>query len=108
MAEQEAVREKDERTVKMDCREDVQRLARFKDDKLAFLKVLKEAESVRDGYPGRTNVAKHRVDLLNDDPRSVNSTSYWAEPRTKKVPVAIIGRMIEEKVVVSATTERRA
>lgn len=61
--------EKDEAIFKNDWREDVQLHSNSKDHLTAFLDALENFERMRNRYLGNISVAKHRIDLLNDNIR---------------------------------------
>lgn len=105
MAEDRNVKETDRTILKKYWRGDVQLPAKIKGRGLAFLEMVGEFEIMWDRHLERVNVAKHRLDLLNEDVRMVHSALYRARSTMMKFAVANNGWMIIEKVIKSGTTE---
>lgn len=84
MAEQNAVKKKDEAILKKDWKEDVQLRAKFKLHGPAFLEIVGEFENVWDGQLERINVEKHRMNFFNDYVRPFHSAIYQAGPPARK------------------------
>lgn len=91
--------------LKNDSRENVQLPAKFKDQCLAFVEMLEEFESLRDGGLWRNNVAKDQITILNADDRPAHSAPFRAEPAARKFSNAEIGRMITTNLNDSPTTK---
>lgn len=108
MAEYEAAKEKAEEVLKKYWREENQLPAKFKDYRPAFLEMVKEFGREWDGRQGRTNVTKHRIDLLTNDARQIYSAPYRAVGTARKLPAAETSLAITEKVIEPGTTERPA
>lgn len=83
-------------------------LAKFEDRRPVFPEKLEEYENMWDVYRGRIHVAKHRIDLLNDDVRPVHSASYRAGQTARKFSPAETDRMISEKLIEPANTKWEA
>lgn len=77
----------------------------FKTHRPAFLEIPEEFESMRDGLLGHINVFKHRVDLLYDEVRPVQSVLYRRGTTSKPFAAAEISLMLAEKGIKLATTE---
>lgn len=67
--------------------------------------MLKEVNTKWDGNQGRINVAKHRIDFLNEDFRPVHFYSYQVGPTTRKLAGGEIGRVNTEKEIEPETTD---
>lgn len=87
--EQEAVKKEDKEVLKKAWREDVQLPNKFQQHRQAFLWMLTELESMWDGYLGRIDVCKDRVDLNNNMVRLVHSAPYRAGPTGRKFTAAV-------------------
>lgn len=66
VAKHEAVKHKNEEKLKNDWHEDVQLHAKFKTHLPALLGMLEEFASMWGGHPGRIDVSKHQIDVIND------------------------------------------
>lgn len=98
IAEQKAIKEKYEATLKRDWREDVQQPVKFKDYLPPFLETLEEFESMSEEHLGRINVAKQQINLLDDHVKPVHSAPYRARPAVRKFAAAEMARMMTDKV----------
>lgn len=66
MAKHETVKRTDEETLKNEWRKDVQLPTNFEQHLPAISCMINEIKSMWDGHLGRINVAKHRIEPLND------------------------------------------
>lgn len=62
----------------------------------------------RAGLLGHKDVAKYRIDILNDDTRLAFSVPYQAEPTERRFVAAEISQMTDENVMEPVTTEWEA
>lgn len=104
-AEHETLKEEDESNLKKDWPEDVQLPVRFKTSRPEFINMLGTFESMSDDHLERINAARHRIDLLNDEVRSVHSALYRAGPTARQFAAAEGNRLIAKKVIEPITTE---
>lgn len=78
MRDQEAVVKRVEETFEKDPRKDLQLAAKFEKHHPAFSDIFKDFQCMYAGHYRRINVAKHRIDLFNDEVRPVHSAQYRA------------------------------
>lgn len=50
-----------------------------------FIEMLSESQSMRDGHCGSDTIAKHQIELQNDNAQPVHMAPYRAGPETRKV-----------------------
>lgn len=94
-----------QRNPKKDQPEDVPLAAKFEQHLPAFLDMLDEFWSMRDGHFRHINNAKHGIDLLNDEVRPVYCASYWAGLTARQLVAAEISQTIAENDIETVTTE---
>lgn len=88
IAEAEAVKEQNETTLKKDWREEVHLPAKLEDHRPGFLECFEEVGSIRHIHLRRINLARHRINLLNDETRPVHSAPLQMRPTARRFAVA--------------------
>lgn len=76
-------------------------------DSPEFLKILEELAAKSDRFLGRTTTVKHHNLLNNNSAHTMHSATCKGRPTSRQFAATEINRMIQEKVIREATTERR-
>lgn len=105
MAKHKVMKKKDQAVLKKDWREDVQLSTKFKYQWPAFSKMLEEFKRVWDGHLECITVAKHTIDLSNNDIKPVHYAAYQAGLTTGKLTAAGIAQINTDKVIEWANTK---
>lgn len=105
MAEHQAVKKRNEETLKKNWLEDVQAPAQLTEYRPVFLDMLTEVQIMWAVHLGRIKVGRHRIDLLNDEEKQIHYALYRARPTAGQLAAAELIGMFAEKIIRLAITE---
>lgn len=90
----EVFEKNDQEKLKNEQHETVQLPCKFMTNRLVFLDIFEDLDSMLEGHLTSISLPKHQIDLINEKVRPVQSALYHAEPLARQSAAADISLMI--------------
>lgn len=102
------VEAKDDLNLKLDWKSKTQLSDDYAEYRDQLLSMLSEFQFIQDGQLGQLNIAKHRIELTNENILPIHSAPYRVGPKAREFEKAKINKMFLIKFIEPAQTELAA